>query len=322
MSRRELIPCGIDFGNAWLCLCLLGKVAKIPQGYAVKKPPGQIRKSGIQNKVKAFFLKIDDLDIWFGTDILGGPIIQELDDLKYDPKHISILFQAVLYEWSRQYNVDLSDLGTLYVVASMPPGAFQDRSLNKQAESAYRKAFNRRQSHMKIRDGKNTVQIVTQFGGLQREAVDSISQTKRSKSLTLIIDIGYGTVDFVLFNGGAEPSWSRSDNIGLAHAYQEVDSSNPQAVELALLRDKKNLPLPVQVHFNNIKNRIVMIRRILNSPIDKIILIGGGAAMMTPQLKSTFAPLANNLVVLDDKVNARANYEKAKALLNESQTNA
>lgn len=320
MNAKE--PCGIDFGNRWICLCLAGKIAKILAGYSLKRPPGQINSRGLENKVKAFCLIIGGQKMWFGIDILGGPIVQELDDLKYDPKHIAILSQAAFYQWSKQYNKDLATLGTLYIVASMPPGAFKDRRLNKQAESAYRKAFNRGQSHLKIRDGKNTVQIVTQFGGLQREAVDAIGQTKRSKALTLIIDIGFGTVDFVLFDGGAEPSWSRSDNIGLAHAYQEVNSTNPQAVELALLRDKKNLPPPVQVHFNNIKNRIVMIRRILNSPIDKIILIGGGAAMMTPQLKLAFAPLANNLVVLDDKINARANYEKAKALLNESQTNA
>lgn len=315
MSIRKLVPCGIDFGNAWLCLCLLGKVAKIPQGYGLKRPSGQINSFGLENKAKTFCLIIGDQKMWFDTDILGIPVVQELDDLKYYPEHIAILFQAGLYKWGKQHNVDLSTLGTLYIVASMPPGAFQNRRLNKQAETAYRKTFNRGQSHLKIKDGQNTKQIVTQFAGLQREAVASIDFIVRSKALTLILDIGYGTVDFSLFNGGTEPILSKSENIGLLHAYQEINPINPNLAELALLRNKKHLPMPIRVHFNNIKNRVAMIRRKLPQPIDKLVIIGGGAAMMTPEIKTTFQPLANTLVVKDEWVNARANYEKAKALI-------
>jgi hypothetical protein len=305
---KKIIPVGLDLGNGWVNICIMGKVAKLPAAYAFQRPTGQILPSGLEAKSKAFLLIVGASELWFGLDVLSGPTISELDDTKYDPDHISILFRAALYAWSKRHKMDLGKLSRLGVVASMPPGAFADRQLNKRAERAYKLAFNRGQSHVQIRDGHESIQIVTQFSGLQRESIGAIASIARPNALILIVDIGFGTVDYALFNGGSEPILSKSDNIGLAHAYEQINPANPALAELMVLRSKKTLPNEIKVHFNGIKNRVVMIRRKLRQPIEKIAIIGGGAPLMTSPIRATFGQLTNQLVVKDEYENARANW--------------
>lgn len=314
MTTNTLIPCGLDFGNGRIDVCILNKVASMPAGFALKEPSPQIDDQGIETKLKAFKLIVKDREIWFDLDILGGPITRELDDLKYDPSYMSIIFSGILYKWGRQHGVELSTLGKLNVVASMPPGLFSDRAKNKQAKNAYQATFNRRQSHLKIRDGKTTTQIITQFGGLQRETVGAINLTSLEKVI-LLIDIGYGTVDYALYVDG-ELKFSKSENTGMLHAFQEIDPINPNLAELNYLRNKKNLPEEILVHFGMIKNRVAIIRRGLQSrqrEIDRLIILGGGGTMMTPELKRNFGKLARSIVVKGTDVNVRANWKAANA---------
>ncbi len=310
---QEIIPCGLDFGNSWVKLCLLGKVAKVPQAYSLnKKPSPQMLPNGLEaNKLKAFPLLIGKSLVWFGQDVLSKPVIREMDDTKYNPEHITILFRAILYHWGITHNVDLATLGKLNIVASMPPGAYADRAKNSQAVKAYKKAFTRGKSHLQIRGPTKTSQVVTRFGGLQREAVSTVGAVSRAKTLTLIIDLGYGTNDYALFNGGSEPIFAKTDNGGLAYAYEEINPVNPAMAELAVLNNKKNLPSEILTHFSQIKNRVVMLRRKLPQDIEKIVMVGGGAALMTAPIKADFSRLAKRVVVKDEYENARANWRAA-----------
>lgn len=300
---RNIIAVGFDFGNKWLNLCIAvgGKLrlAKLPTAYAVQRPERQILPSGKEaSKLQAFSLPVGDTALWFDVDILSGPTYQKLDDTKYDPKHISILFKAGLYAWSQKHKIDLASLGKLNVMTSMPPGAFANGRLRRLAELAYKKAFNRGQSHFQI-DG---AQVVTRFAGLQREAVGVIGSIIREKTTTLIVDIGSGTIDYVLYNGGSEPIWAKSTNVGLVHAYADINPSNPGQAELDALRNKKVLHPRIKVHFSDIEQRIVMIRRSMETtqPVEKIVFIGGGSAAMTQPIQAEFKKLAPSVIIKKD----------------------
>lgn len=308
MDQKHYTPVGWDMGNGWWKLCCLGLVDKGPAAYAFQEPPADILPSGKSAKLKAFSLQVTGRTLWFGLDILGGPVIQELDDTKYDPNHIAILFRSALYAWSTRHKIDLSTFGKLNIVSSMPPGAFADRAQHKQAERAYKAAFNRGQSHLKV----NGVQVITQFGGLQRECVSVIGSIIRAKTSTLLVDIGYGTDDFALYNGDPEPIFSKSLNTGLAHAFAQVDPANPAGAELRVLRNKQSLPPPILTHYSEIKRRIVMIRRAFaqSCPIEKIEIIGGGAELMTPPVRTMFLSLAPKVAIAKgaEYKNVRANW--------------
>lgn len=305
-------PVGFDFGNSICKVCIRGKVAKIPAAYAIKEPQGQILPSGFEAKVNAFSLLFDKTKLWFGQDVLSGPVIQELDETKYDKFYISVLFRAVLYEWSHRHKIDLNSLGKMNIVTSMPPGVYQDRLLHKQAELAYKKAFNRGQSHMKILDGKHVAQIITHFGGMERESVGAYSKSIGQGLFTLVIDLGSGTNDYSLFNGSDKPIYTATDNSGFLHTYAEMNPTRPSLAELIVLRDKKNPPQEINLHFNAIKKKIVMLKRTLKAPIGKIIVIGGGATLMkqSPTIKAEFSQLAP-LSIRDEYENARSNWRAA-----------
>ncbi len=313
-NDKKIIPVGADFGNSWLKLCIAAggniKQVKLPMAYSFERPDKQILSSGKEvNKLQAFSL-LEDTELWFGQDILSGPIIQKMDATKYDVNHIGILFKAGLYAWSQKHNIDLAKLGKLNVVTSMSPGAYANKQLNRLAESTYRKVFNRRQSHLHIAG----TQVVTQFGGLRRETVGAIGTTK-AKGMTLIVDFGSGTVDYALYNGDSEPIWAKSTNIGLAHIYADIDPSSPGKAELDALRNKKeDMHTRIRAYYSDIGQRIVMIKRkMAKEMIEEIILIGGGAAAMPPLIQAEFKKLAPKVIIRRDAEyqNALANWRFA-----------
>lgn len=321
---------GLDFGNGRVKLAILwnGKIlfASIPAIYAFDEPVNI--KSGQERKVDAFYLLFTvkpskdlktwyTVKLWFGNDTLSSEnTIQKIDGQKYTKSHLQRMFQAVLYQWSLKHNIPLSELGKLNICVSMPPGSYQKATERKKAEKAYRSAFNTGQSHIQLRDGKETVQIVTQFHSLQREAVAWGSEIPRKNELVLIFDFGRGTDDVVLFNGDTEPSDSRTYKTGLLHTYHKVNPINPMMVELKILRDKNYLPAALASYFNQ---REVMIGRVLNSLPDtmskRAYLIGGGAEMIKRQkaIKSTFISLlpAKKLIIKDQYATCEANLREA-----------
>jgi hypothetical protein len=235
-----------------------------------------------------------------------------LDESKYVASTIKQLFQAVLYHWSDIHKQDLSQLGKLNVVTSMPPGQYQKPGVKKQAEDVYRSVFKSGQSHMKIRPAPGEAhQIVTQFGGLVREATLFGQDIPSGNELVLVVDLGGGTTDFVLFNGSNVPIDSRTVNNGLFHTYQKIDYINPQRVELRIMSNKKYFPNQLLAYYNTIQMMIQAVIRPFPKPPDKIYIIGGGANLMPAPIKNSFKKLAKKVVVKDQYINAIANHKEA-----------
>ena len=311
---------GLDLGNRRTKVCINGLCASIPSQHSFDKPV--ILRNGQERKVSAFALlfriaKDKDIRLWFGDDTLASKeIITELDQTKYSKLHIQRMFQAVLYEWSRKHNTPLSGLGKLSICVSMPPGSYQKPKLRKAAESAYRKAFNTGQSHIQLRDGKESVQIVTQFHSLVREAVVWGSDIPRRGELVLTIDLGGGTDDVVLFNGSAEPIDSYSNNNGLIRVYSKINPANPALAELNILRDKSYTPTALMAYFSEKKMLVQSSLRTLPERREKkVYIIGGGAEMIArqPEVKKEFTNLlpAKKLIIKGQYANAEANWKEA-----------
>jgi len=311
-----LIPAGLDLGNRSTQIHLLGKSASIPSVIGFDAPI-IIGAKGTEVKAQAFSLlfRVDDKDhqLWFGRDVLASQsILQEIDATKYSKVTIQRLFQAVLFEWASIHKQDLSTLGKLNIVASMPPGLYQKPAILKLAESAYRSAFNTGQSHQKIRPvSGEAIQIVTKFGGLVREAVLFGQDIPRKNELVLIVDLGGGTTDFALFNGSDKPLDTKTVNNGLLHVYQDVDFVNPQKVELRIMSDRSYFPNQLLAYYNGIKLMISAVIRKLPRTPDKIYLIGGGAALMPKPIRASFKQLAREVIIKDQYVNAISNWKEA-----------
>lgn len=310
---------GYDFGNrrSKIAIEIDDKIlcASIPSQYAFDRPA--ILKSGQERKIDAFSLlfRVDkgDAKLYFGNDTLASEnIITEIDQAKYTKSHIQRLFQAILYEWSQKYKIALSELGKLNICVSMPPGAYQKPALKKQAEKAYKNAFNTGQSHMQVRDGKQAYQIVTQFHSLVREAVVWGSDIPRRGELVLTIDLGGGTDDIVLFNGSDEPVDSKTYKTGLIRTYYKINPMNPAQVELRIFRDKTYNPPALLSYFNQKKLLVQLALRDLPEQMSKrAYIIGGGAAMIARQktIKAQFTKLMppKKLIIKNQYANAIAN---------------
>jgi hypothetical protein len=193
----------------------------------------------------------------------------------------------------------------------MPPGLFQDPAKNKAARTAFGKAFNRGQSHLWIRDGKAAAQIVTKFLGLQQEAVGYAQGKKRAGPYSLTIDLGGGTNDYALFNSAAQPLQTWTDNDGLLFAFDQIDRINPGRAELKILRNKKTLPPQILQYFNAVKIKAQKIAMALpgaspGASLAELNIIGGGAALMTPEIKATFAAVADKVSIANEFANAEA----------------
>jgi hypothetical protein len=311
--EKIMTDVGLDFGRGNIKICIDGKFAKVPARYSDEKPPGAIsKKTGLELKSKSFSLLVDNQELWFGDDVLGVRSFHESDVSICSPEHISILFRAALYKWSKQHKIDIDTLGKLHIVASMPPGDFKKPALNKAVLRSYQAAFNTGQSHPKIRDGKNTWQIVTHFQGLVPETAIWGSSIPRKNELVLVVDIGYYTVDYVWFNGSVVPAKTLSDNAGLLHAYSAMNSVDSTGAELKTLRSKNQLSSKVMLTYNQIKGRIQETNSQLPKSPDKIYFIGGGASLATSRVKQSFAGLAPRIIYKNEYANAEANWRKAR----------
>ncbi len=313
MVETTSVDVGVDPGNTWFKICIEGRVAKIPSQYAFDTPPGAIStKTGIELKPVAFKLIFEDKPLWFGQDVLGTGAIQKLSMSKYNAGHISVLFRAALYQWGKAHKVDLATLGKLNIVCSMPPGLYQKATSNKIALTAFRKAFNRGKSHVKIRDDRATIQIVTQLGGLVPEAVVWGQSIPRKNEMVMTADLGGGTNDYVVFDGSVDPLITLTDNSGLLHAFAAMGGgSDPSLAELKTLRNKKGkLPDELKIHYNEIENRIHLITSRLGT-MDRLYVIGGGAALMSSKIRAGFELLATKVFFKNEYANVEANWRHA-----------
>ncbi len=294
--------------------------ASIPALYAFDEPV--LIKAGQERKIDAFSLlfKVNgkgNVRLWFGNDTLTSEnTIQKLDTTKYIKSHIQRMTQAVLYQWSKQHSISLASLGKLNICVSMPPGAYQKTSERKRAEKVYRASFNTGQSHIQLRDGKDSVQVVTQFHSLVREAVLFGSEIPRRNELVLTFDFGGGTDDVILFNGSPEPYDSKTFKNGLIKVYHKINPANPLQAELRILRDKNYLPPALLAYFNQRELMVQMALRDLPEKMSKkVYIIGGGAVMIgrNPTIKKTFLSLLppKKLIIKNQYANAEANWKEA-----------
>lgn len=322
----ERTPVGLDVGNNWTNICVSwpgydgGLVAKIPSRYANKKPPGALNKSGQRGKPQAFELvmikKEGEFSLWLGQDTLAIPSIQKVDAQKYNAAHIQILVKGVLAQWElthKRRGVDLSQLGRLNIVASMPPALFEDAPTFARAKRAYTDAFNKSaQSHPKIqRPGMPTVQIVARFDHLIQEAVAWGEDTPRDGEWVLVIDLGGGTRDWAIFNGSKTAKRKGSKNNGLMDAYEQIDGLNPALAELEVLRNKKEYWPELVTWYSDVELGIQRMLRAFRYPINRLYIIGGGASLMPENVKSSIKSLAPQVVFKDEYANCRANWGAA-----------
>ncbi len=324
---RDETAAGLDLGNNWTNVCVSwpgfpdGLVAKIPSRYANKKPPGALNKSGQRGKPQALELLMtreggSGFSLWLGQDTLAIPSIQKQDAQKYDAAHIQILLKGVMAQWElthKRRGVDLSKLGRLNIVASMPPSLFEDAPTFARANRAYTNAFNKSaQSHPKIRrPGMPTVQIVARFDHLVQEAVAWGEETPRDGEWVLVVDLGGGTRDWAIFNGSNTPRRKGSKNNGLMDAYEQIDDLNPALVELEILRNKKGHWPELVTWYSDVELGIQRLIRAFRYPIHRLYIIGGGASLMPENVKSSIKSLAPKVVFKDEYANCRANWVAA-----------
>lgn len=313
--------CSLDFGNGFEKICIDYKVSKIPSAYSLTKPEGAVSgKTGARLKPKTFSLTIEDSVLWFGLDVLGTATIRELDAAKYDPRHIRVLFAAVLVKWLKQHGLNPDILNRLKIVCSMPPQEYQDSQARAFAEKAYKAAFTPRQSPWFIRSNHfDTFRLRTVYGGLMPETISYMRTNRHIKTagFIVLVDIGYGTVDYVIYNGQnlAKPLLVSSQNNGLIQLFTEMNDVDFNRAELALLRHEETL-VRANVHLNQIKNKLTTITRTLAKRTDQvnIVFLGGGCKLMTKEFKANVKRIFGNVLFKDEFENVRNNYQLAGTL--------
>ena len=122
-----LTPCGLDFGNGWIKICLDGKASNIPNWTIATEPKGRLNNQNTLIKPMAFALEIPNHPLhwvysWFGQDTLSQPGYQEIDTDKYRPAYIKMMFKAILQRWLTQHNVSPEWLKDkrLNIICGMP----------------------------------------------------------------------------------------------------------------------------------------------------------------------------------------------------------
>lgn len=327
----KITAVGYDHGNTHCkgYIEIDGKVktVSIPNGYSFDEPSGEISAEGRELKAKTFPMTFTrdgkDWVLWFGQDVLGDISIQKIGGQKYNPDYLSVMFRATMFAWSAKHKIplkELEELGRLDIVASMPPGSYQKHPLNKKAHQAYTDTFNGNPRHksalMWVRSpGKKSAQINTNFVALTQECAlwgETAPRKAEKDEFVLVIDLGGGTTDLAIYNGSKVPIRVFTDKVGLLHTFSRMNPGNPAAAMLETLRHKKSLPKPVISYFDKIESK-VQLSVTDRLPVQKIYIIGGGAALMkgNKPVTDSFMTLAPTVIIKDEFANAEANWGKA-----------
>lgn len=311
-TQLGFAPAGLDLGNGFVNLSLLGCVAKIPAAYSTTQPKGAISgKSGNRLKDKSFCEVIDGQEYWFGTDVLGSPsIIRELDEFKYKPDHIQILWIGVLSQWSRQHKVSLSDLPLIKVVCGMPAELHADASTRKTATAAYRTGLKSRKGSDKDKDNRlmaNGKRFTSQHSLTVPEAASYGRVRGFDPDYMIVHDMGYGTDDTCLFKKGEpEPLARLTEPNGMVTLYAS-QNVNQNLAELAYIR-KQGDNQALQAHINSSKNRLQLLHRRLPESQKRntgLTILGGGAVMANGSFKTELQQVFSPVVVKDEYETAR-----------------
>ncbi len=309
----ELKSCGFDLGNGAAKISLDEKVASVISGYAKEMPLGELNnKSMLLSSPKAFGLEIDNENLYFGRDILSGQMVKYIDKRKYTkPQYLMLLFKAALYQWSKQPTTDINLLqeNRLNIVAGIPPAAYQDRSYRLMVEKAYKGIFDHNKPNYIKPVGRPAIPFFTSFGGVKPETLSLYLALRKLKTgYTIVIDMGYGTFDYALFNSEKiDPEATKTVKNGLLHAYGEMNPTNSYSSELDTLR---GIAIPA-MYLNKIELKIFEVLRVVqnfNQPIH-LDLIGGGVKLLSADTIKDFKSEVASLWLGDSYTNARC-FEK------------
>jgi len=301
----ELTPCGTDFGNGWIKVCLNGKASKIPNWSISSEPKGRLNeKTMLTVKPVAFPLEISGNTQWFGQDTLSIAGHQEIDQDKLKPDYIRMMFKASLLRWLDQHRVNpewLSDK-RLNVVCGMPPELYQDRMARSRAEKVYRFIFNQNKPDYIKQPNKPGMTYFTAFGGLKPETLVWRGVNKPRNGFTLLVDLGYGTSDLVLLHSGQEmPIATTTLNNGLLHSHHETNPVRPWEAELSVMRGDK----PAN-YANVTKAKIRQVARQIS--LVQLVVFGGGVQLLDAETIKDLKGYAENVTLgrgYDEFSNAR-----------------
>lgn len=311
-NRQGFVPAGLDLGNGFVNVSILGCVAKIPAAYTSVRPKGAISsKSGNRLRDKAFSQIVDGNEYWFGVDVLGSSsIVRELDTFKYKPGHIRAMWVGVLAQWAKQHKVNLSDLPLIKVVCGMPAELHADSQVRKSAVSAYRRGVKSLKGSDPSQDNRLVIsgkRISSQFSLIVPEAASYGQVRNFNPDYMIVHDMGYGTDDTCLFKKGQkEPLVRLTEANGMVTLYA-TQNVNHNLAELAYIR-KQGDNQALQAHINSSKNRLQLLHRRLPDNQKNntgLTILGGGAVMANGAFKTELQQVFNPVIVKDEYETAR-----------------
>jgi hypothetical protein len=301
----KLIPCGLDFGNGHIKISLQEKVSKIPNWVTSQEPKGALnKKTMIAAKPMAFALEINGQSKWFGQDTLSLGGEQEIDEDKYKPAYIKMMFKAVLFRWLDQHRIEPEWLEDkrLSIICGMPPEQYQDRAIRGKAEKVYGNLFEQNKpDYIKIPD-EIAIPFFTSFKSLRPETLAWRAVYRLKPGYTLLVDLGYGTSDFCLLHSSKEmPLKTISLPNGLLHVHNENNPTSPWLSELETMRGDKP-----DNYANITKSKIRQIARQVN--LAQLVVFGGGVQLLDTETIKDIKGYAENVSLgrgYDEFSNAR-----------------
>jgi len=306
----SVYPVGADLGNGFVNLYMQDRHAGLPAGYMLEKPTGPYDPKRMSYKSpKAQEIVVNDKTVWVGRDTLTDKMVRYLDDTKYDKEHLRILFSAGLAEWLSLTKASTEETLRLRVACGMPAEKFQDPKNRALAEKAYKAAFKVTNSDQwRITVGGKRIRLLTEFAGLRPETVGYACVSKLHKGYTVLMDCGAGTVDVCVFHSSQQktPITVKSFNIGLIHAFDDINPMQMDLPELLLIR-KEIDPSVLNPYVAQIKTLTTKFCRRLEVKGQEIRvkIIGGLPHLMSKEQRASLS-MGIPVVFGDAGENARA----------------
>lgn len=288
---------------------MLDAHASTPSGYMIEKPTGPYDEKRMMNREpNAQQIVVNGKSIWVGIDTLTNRAIRPIDGAKYSKDHLRILFSAGLAEWIKKHKVTVPPTLRLSVACGMPAERFQDATLRKAAEKAYRAAFKvNNADQWRITINGKQVRLLPESIQLNPETTHYGSVSRLDPGYTIVLDCGHGTVDAVVFHSSqpAKPLTVKSFNVGLAHAFDDLNAVRMETPELLLIRGELDSSC-LDPYLAQIQSIAMLYTRKLEEkrqPI-KVRIIGGLPHLLSKEQKDRFS-IGAKYVFGDSSENAK-----------------
>lgn len=271
---------------------------KIPNGYTFSEPEGGLNQDSLTNMAaQTFYLETDKGRIYFGSDILRTRITRRINDQKYKPEYMTLMFSALMAQLVRsKKKLDFESLGVITVNAGMPSKPYQDKRTRDATKRAYQKVFGKKSAPWYVKgEGFNTFRLTTRFGELYPEATTvAATVDARGFDLVLVGDIGFGTNDWVIYcpKTGRVLSVGTLDN-GLRSFFYENSITTQYKTELDYVTGYGDSNL-IKDYFQIIWDNLYAATMAYKPAKIKPVLIGGTKLIpsdMKSELKSDYKGL-------------------------------